>query len=286
MARASLQEHQAVLYELLREFDRICSKHDISYTLFAGTALGAVRHNGLIPWDDDLDIVMMRSEYDKFLSVAQNDLDSDKYFLQKEFSEHWPMFFTKLRKNNTACLERFIPKDPRHHQGIYIDIFPCDNLSNNAAVQKMQFLASKIVIAKSLDRRGYATDSKKKKLFMLLCRLLPAKPLQKFVKGEKYADSSRVHTFFGASSRFSKSVYPRRWMTEAQKIQFGQAEYPISAHCHDLLTTLYGDYMTPPDEAARECKVHAILVDTERDYSEYEHYRDGMEFDVYTRSIR
>ena len=286
MAQASLQEHQAVLYELLREFDRICSKHGIRYTLFAGTALGAVRHNGIIPWDDDLDIVMMRSEYDKFLSVAQNDLDTHNYFLQKEFSQHWPMFFTKLRKNNTACLERFIPKDTRIHQGIYIDIFPCDNLSDNAMVRKMQFLASKVVIAKSLDRRGYLTDSAKKKLFMLVCRLFPAKPLWKFVKGEKYADSNYIHTFFGASSRFSKSIYPRQWMTDSQKVNFGQAEYPISAHYHDLLTTLYGDYMTPPEQSERACKVHAILVDTERDYREYEHYRDGMKFDVYTRSIR
>lgn len=97
-----LQKHQGIMFQMLCELDAICRRNNINYMLFAGSALGAVRHKGFIPWDDDLDIVMLREDYDRFLSVAPNELDGKQYYLQKEFSSHWPMFFSKLRKNNTA----------------------------------------------------------------------------------------------------------------------------------------------------------------------------------------
>ena len=123
----TIQQHQTVLLDMLREVDRICKKHEIPYLLFSGTALGAIRHEGFIPWDDDLDVIMLRCDYRRFLQVAPGEL-GERYFLQAEFSEHWPMFFSKLRKNNTACMERFMPRDPLMHQGVCMDIFPCDNL--------------------------------------------------------------------------------------------------------------------------------------------------------------
>ena len=119
---SDIQAHQQVLMELWHTFDGICKKHDIPYFLFAGSALGAVRHQGIIPWDDDLDVVLMRDDYERFLRVADGELDQQQYFLQREFSEHFPMFFSKLRKNGTACMERYIPRDPQMHQGIYLDI--------------------------------------------------------------------------------------------------------------------------------------------------------------------
>ena len=92
---ATLIEHQQALYELLIELDRVCKKLHINYSLFAGTMLGAVRHNGFIPWDDDADILMSRKEYEKFMKEADGILDSEKFYLQREFSEHFPMFFSQ-----------------------------------------------------------------------------------------------------------------------------------------------------------------------------------------------
>jgi lipopolysaccharide cholinephosphotransferase len=279
------QQHQKALLSLLTEFDRVCKELHIPYVLFAGTMLGAVRHGGFIPWDDDLDIMMLRSDYDRFLKEADQVLDREKFFLQKEFSDHWPMFFSKLRLNGTTCLEKYHPKDPKVHQGVYIDLFPCDDGAKSELGRKLQFYASKIVIAKSLDRRGYETNSRKKKLFMAACRLLPAKPFLKFVKkGEK--DGKMLHSFLGGASGYQKSVYPRYWFEERTVLSFEGKEYPISAHYHEMLTTLYGDYMTLPPEDQRAIKQHAILIDLENSYEQYEHYRDGMVFDVHTRSIR
>lgn len=285
-ASSLLREHQLVLLTMLHEIDRICRKHHISYMLFAGTALGAVRHEGFIPWDDDLDILMLRPEYEKFLKIAPSELDAGIYFLQKEFSEHWPCCFSKLRKNNTACIEKYHPKDRLVHQGVYIDIFPCDNLSDRKLVRKLQFLASKAVIAQSLYRRGYLTDSLIKKLAMILCSHLPRKPLLSLVCLKKSSRSKMVHSFFGASSKYAKSVYLREWIGETCLMRFENGMFPVSAHYDELLTTLYGDYMVLPDEKERQCKVHAMKVDLENSYEKYLEWQAGQKIEIYTRSIR
>lgn len=278
-------KHQQALFTLLAEFDRLCKALDIPYVLFAGTLLGAVRHRGFIPWDDDLDVMMLRPHYERFLREADSVLDKEKFFLQKEFSEHWPLFFSKLRLNNTTCLEKFHPRDNAMHQGIYMDIFPCDNAAATEFGRRCQFLASKVVIAKALDARGYDTDSRKKKLFMAACRLLPAGPFRKMVKRGS-PDSPMVHSFFGAASSYTKNIYPREWFTERTEGSFCGRMFPIPADFDQVLEKLYGAYMELPPPDARVCKQHAILVDFEHSYEKYLHYRDGMRFDVYTRSIR
>lgn len=280
-----IREHQQALYSLLSEFDRVCRKLDIPYILFAGTMLGAVRHQGFIPWDDDLDIMMLRADYDRFLAEAEQVLDREKFFLQKEFSEHWPMFFSKLRLNGTACLEKYHPRDPESHQGVYMDIFPCDNAAGTGFGRKLQFLASKVVIAKSLYSRGYETDSKKKKIFMGLCRLLPMKPFLWLTKRGS-ADSNLVHSFLGGASSFAKNVYSRACFTDRVDMPFEDGRFPVSAHYDALLRQLYGEYMILPPEDQRKVKQHAILVDLENSYEVYKNYRDGMRFETYTRSIR
>jgi len=282
---ATLREHQKALYILLGEFDRVCRKLQIPYFLFAGTLLGAVRHQGFIPWDDDLDVIMRREDYDRFFREAPGVLDTERFFLQQEFTDHWPMFFSKLRLNGTACLEKYYPKDPDSHQGVYMDIFPCDNAFPGALGRKLQFLCSKVVIAKGLDRRGYETDSGLKKCFMVFCRCLPGGIFRRIVRGPRKT-GTWVHSFLGGASRYSRSVYPAACFDRSMPAAFETGEYPIPAEWDKLLTILYGDYMTIPSEEARSIKKHCILVDLKRSYREYDHYRDGMKFDVPIRSIR
>ena len=281
---STLKELQTVLLELLKEFDRVCKKHGIPYVVFCGSALGAVRHQGFIPWDDDLDVSMLREDYERFLKLAPSEL-GEQYYLQAEFSEHWPMNFSKLRKNNTTCLEKYHPKDKNIHQGIYIDIFPCDNAADTEKKRLYQFYASRVTLAKSLWKRGYETDSKGKKIFMALCTLLPKKPFYNYAKGTKLKNSTYVQTFLACTSQPKKGTYLRTWFTETVEMDFEDMKVPVSAHYDELLTTMYGDYMTLPKEEDKKIKIHAILIDTERNYTEYEHYRDGMTWDVYSRNI-
>jgi lipopolysaccharide cholinephosphotransferase len=282
---ADTREHQMALLRLLQEFDRVCKLIGVNYTLFAGTLLGSVRHKGFIPWDDDLDVMMLRGEYDRFLSEAEQYINTEDFFLQKEFSEHWPMFFSKLRLNGTTCLEKYHPKDAEVHQGIYIDIFPCDDAAESGIGKKLQFYASKVVIAKSLYRRGYETDSVKKKTFMQICRLMPMKLFLSITKRGKKG-GREVHSFLAAARSYSKNVYSRELLTITELGEFEGGVYPIPAGYDRLLSMLYGDYMTLPSPDQRRKKQHAIFVDTKKSYKEYANFRDGMEFEVYTESIR
>lgn len=281
---ATLQEHQKALSILLQEFDRVCRKLNITYFLFAGTLLGAVRHKGFIPWDDDLDVLMPRQDYRRLLAEAPAILDQ-RFFLQGEFSQHFPMFFSKLRLNGTTCLEKYFPKDPLVHQGVYMDIFPCDNGWNSKAGRLLQFACSKVVIAKGLYAEGYDTDSTLKKLFMTLCRLLPGRVFHRIVLGPKNT-KKYVHCYLGGARKMGKSTFPASWFAKGTELSFENGTYAVPEGYDNVLKVLYGDYMTIPPEADRKCKEHSILVDLTCSYEHYKTYRDGMKFAVHTRSIR
>jgi lipopolysaccharide cholinephosphotransferase len=282
---AGSYEHKQALIVILKEFDRVCKMIGVPYILFAGSMLGAVRHQGFIPWDDDIDVLMLRKDYERLLSEAHNFLNAEKFFLQKEFSEHWPLFFSKLRLNNTACIEKYHPKDPKIHQGVYIDIFPCDNAAGTELGRRIQFFASKVVIAKALDRRGYVTGSKKKKAFIGVCRLLPMKPFWRVVTRGR-DDSRLVHSFFAAASKYSRNIYPREYIGQTVSAAFEDGEYPISKHYDSLLKILYGDYMQLPPPEQRVIKQHAVLIDLNNSYEMYPDYHKDIDFEVLTQSVR
>lgn len=282
---ATVKEHQQVLYALLCEFDRVARALQIPYFMFAGTLLGAVRHQGFVPWDDDLDVLMKREDYERFMQQAPELLDNERFYLQAEFSAHWPMFFSKLRVNGTACLEKYHPKDSRCHQGVYMDIFPCDNAYSCKIGRMIQFICSKVVIAKGLDARGYSNNKGLKKPFMLVCRMLPLSVFRRIVRGPK-KQGAYLHSFLGAGSKYSKNVYPAAYFAERTNLEFEGKSFEAPERYDDILKHLYGDYMILPPESERRIKKHAMLVDLNKSYEAYEHYREGMEFDVYTRSIR
>lgn len=284
--QTKMTAHQALLFEMLKDIDTVCKKHRISYQLFAGTALGAVRHHGFIPWDDDVDIIMRRSEYERFFSEAAGDFDKTRYFVQREHSAHWPMPYSKLRRNNTTCIEKYHPKDLKTHQGVYVDIFPCDNLSDSAMVRRMQFVVSKIIIAKSLYARGYETNSVAKKLFMQVCRVFSLKKLKAICVREKDQKTQLVHTFFAAGRKYEKNIFPRTWIEQSVEVQFEDGVFPISAYYDELLTKLYGDYHTLPSPEDRKCKEHVAFLDLGRSYEAHMSELCNMRFDVLTKSIR
>lgn len=131
--------------ELLKEIIRICEKYNLSYFVYGGTLLGTIRHKGFIPWDDDMDVAMLRRDYEVFMEKAQKELDADKYYLQK--SEQFGGVYeglSRLRDNNSTAI---IKKDcyRKCNHGIYVDIFPLDNVCDNIWKRKIQFHKIKII---------------------------------------------------------------------------------------------------------------------------------------------
>lgn len=117
---------QLIMLDILKQVRTICEKHNIKYWIDAGTLLGCVREGGFIPWDDDLDIAMLREDYDKFKEIAQKELPEGYFFQTKETDQDYIHNFAKIRKEGTLLIETGEKYPEKYHQGIFIDIFPFD----------------------------------------------------------------------------------------------------------------------------------------------------------------
>ena len=141
----TLRKLQLTELELMIEVDRICRKSNIKYSLDGGTLLGAVRHDGFIPWDDDADIMMSRTEYDKFYDACKNELNKEKFFLQEFRTDpEYRWGYSKMRKNGTV----FLRKGQEHvkcHTGVCIDIFIFDEVPDNYVSRRLHWLSCFII---------------------------------------------------------------------------------------------------------------------------------------------
>jgi lipopolysaccharide cholinephosphotransferase len=133
-----LRKAQLIMLDMLIEFDAICKKHQLQYWLDSGTLLGAVRHQGFIPWDDDIDLSMPVEDYNKFLKIAQAELSGDIFLQTSETDTDFKFDYIKLRSNKARIIELHEKdKQVNYHQGVFIDIFPMLTIENTEANRKM-----------------------------------------------------------------------------------------------------------------------------------------------------
>ncbi len=258
-----IRDVQKIELEILLEFDRICKKNNITYQLFAGTLLGAIRHKGFIPWDDDIDVCMLRKDYEKFIDCCKKDLDS-KYFLQDRNSDKNTILqFAKIRKNNTIFINH-MEKDSGMHHGIYIDIFPLDNVKLNSLFGLLQpklFNMLYMVSISRLENRAKNTKNLFNKvvrlafyyLFKLIPKSLIDKPMQSILRIYENVETKYVnHLTNGASKeRLKKYLREKESFYNIMEAEFEGHLFPIPMDYHDVLTKNYGDYMKLPPEEKR-----------------------------------
>ena len=131
---------QKLELKILKEIIRICKKENIEYFLIGGSALGAIRHEGFIPWDDDIDVGMTRENYDNFLKVAEQYLGEEFYLQSPSFDRQSPYSYSKLMLKGTLFLE-YAQRNLKTQSGIYVDIFPFDEVPDNESENERQFKA-------------------------------------------------------------------------------------------------------------------------------------------------
>ena len=134
----TLRKAQLIMLDMLIEFDAICKKHQLQYWLDSGTLLGAVRHQGFIPWDDDIDLSMPVEDYNKFLKIAKSELSSEIFLQTSQTDKNFKFDYIKLRSNKASIVE-FHEKDKqiKYHQGVFVDIFPMLTIENTEENKKL-----------------------------------------------------------------------------------------------------------------------------------------------------
>lgn len=273
MTKTELQELQKVILEIALDFDTFCSENNITYYLMGGSALGAMRHKGFIPWDDDFDVFMDSDNYFKFLKIAKNKLNTDKYYFQEEDTKEWPLFFSKVRMNNTTFIEKDVATRRMHH-GIYIDIMCLNYAFENKFLRRVQYLVARVLSSSALSKKGYITNSKIKKILLFISRVLTIGPLKNmllsFVRINNSRKSSLVGHFFGRAP-FPKTTFPVDFLSEPRYTLFEGVSLPIPKEVEKYLTVRYGNkYMElPSKEEMDKYPSHAYIVDTKKSYKNH-----------------
>lgn len=177
---------QKIMLEILLEIHRICVENHITYWLEAGTLLGAIRHKGFIPWDDDCDVSMPRQDYEKFLKIAQSKLPESMFLQTKETDKDYPLPWAKIRKNGTLLIETGETGKENYHHGIFVDIFPYDYYESADVIKKLQWER------RTKDRKSlYPKGSLKRALYGFYANVLLSIPMHAAKKKRKYLIAHR-----------------------------------------------------------------------------------------------
>ena len=264
-----LRELQLTELEILNEIHRICSENGLSYFLVGGTLLGAIRHKGFIPWDDDLDIAMPRADYDRFLDICETELNENFYLHSiKTDKEYW-LPFSKIRKKYTLFDEENlagldVPK------GIFVDVFPLDEeFSETSFGKKIRTKMIKGINALILSKKGLRKSDIIKKITVFISFPFSIERLQKLQIGLMSRNNGRGGTFYanyGSNYDPVKQTMPKSVYEPAGLVEFEKNSYFAPKDYEYVLTRIFGKNYTelPPEEKRITHKPLRISFDTRK----------------------
>jgi lipopolysaccharide cholinephosphotransferase len=284
-----MNDLQKVEFELLKIYIDFCEKHNLRYFLVGGSALGAVRHQGFIPWDDDVDVAMPREDYDKFIELGKKEFVGEIFLQTYETDPEYPYNFAKLRNSKTTFVE-WVYQFTNMNHGVWIDIFPLDGISkkqgkiNFAMKWRIYRIWPRLLLigAKSVSRYPrkwwWILD------ILLDIILLPFmlfnighfmnKRIDKIMRKKKYEDCYYVANMQGAW--FGREIVKREYFGNGTKAMFEGMEVMIPEKYDEFLTSIYGNYMKLPPIEKQVGKHNHAGYSLEIPYNEFKkNYKKG-----------
>lgn len=270
--QASVKDVQLKILEIMKHIDKLCRDNGIVYYIMGGTALGAVRHGGFIPWDDDLDIFMTPDQYKKFKDIFEKNKDN-LYILQEWKTSPNYLEYAKVRMNGTTFIEHGFRNRKDIHQGIYVDIMILHKVPKNRFVQKIVYVESKFVTLYALSQRNWCPKTKFQKIALQMMRILPSQFLtNRFYRRIYRYDSQKgdyMYCYWITPAKFRNGLFAAEMFSNPIDIPFEGTNLLGSAKIKEYLEYRYGDYMKLPSEEQRRAAVHAEIYDINKDYREY-----------------
>ncbi len=273
--------------EMLRSFAQACDKLGIRYYIIYGTLLGAVRHKGFIPWDDDIDVGLMRKDYEVFIKNAQSVLP-DYYFVQTYITDpEYLHYYAKIRDSRTTFIETEV-KNYHINHGIYIDVFPLDYYPEKKVTAKWLWFKEKVIhFRKRLEYSRYekATGSWIKEkianaIGIMTKVIYPTVESAQQAHENMYMKQKESPFIFTsgviANSKLReivrgklKEIVRAEWYGEGVELEFEGLKVRGPTDYDNCLRNVYGDYMQLPPEDKRVTNHNTEVIDTEKPYTEY-----------------
>ena len=259
------QKLEQISLDILKEFIRICEKYDLKYFAAFGTAIGAVRHQGFIPWDDDMDVVMLREDYDKFIKIAKTEMSDSFELYSAHIQKRVQGFYIQMSKKGTVFMTKWNNRWPLH-PGIKLDIFPYDCVpaegKKRAVMYKKFRFWNRLYIIRNVKVPYFPGNSPVLKVVRGLCTLayyimnVTGPSIDRIVNKctsvmTSYRDKSSYLTMFD-------DLHPDQWIIRRDEIEplqdaeFEGIKIKLPNKNHEILTRMYGDYMVPPPEEQRD----------------------------------
>ena len=260
-----LEKLHRVQISIISDFVKVCDKYDLKYFAVYGTALGAIRHKGFIPWDDDVDVAMLREDYDRFCSVFHKELGTKYNLLTPELDKRYTCTVTHMQRKGTKFVSQ-VTKGMKCEQCIDLDIFPLDYVADNMREQKKQARQTNIW-GKLLFLRGTAVpvipiSGLKGNILGIICmvihavlkllRISPKYIYKKFkYAATRYNDKKGEYVTSFEYSGGLKDKVRAVDLFPLEKVKFEEIEIYIPNNNHEFLAKVYGDYMQLPPENER-----------------------------------
>jgi LPS biosynthesis protein len=272
MNQTTIKQLQLKILEIMKYIDKCCRDNKIEYYLLGGSALGAVRHEGFIPWDDDLDIIMTYDNYVKFKNVFNHNNDS-RFVIQEWRTCNEYLEYSKVRMNNTTFIEKNYKMNKEMHHGIYVDIMILHKSPKNKLLLNSVYLKSKYVTLYALSQRNWIPKIKSQKIMLNVLKILPNKSIVKSAYKTIYKydnlKENFLYCYYITKSNLEQGCYDEEIFGKPVDIKFEDTTLLAPAKVEEYLKIRFGDYMKLPPEDQRKYAIHAEFYDAENNYDKY-----------------